>query len=344
MRFLISVVFLSIVLLPGCKTDFEINDDWEDITIVYGLLNANETTHYIRVQKAFLGDASAYDMAQYSDSILYQQGLHIYMEEWKNGSLKKTFDNFEKVYIPKDSGIFACDSHYVFKTTGALDVAAEYRIFIEKAGKPTVASSTTLLGDFIIQRPSLNPSEKIAFHSSDPYKVELKSCEGGRIFSVEINFHYWEVTATDTVLKSINWSDIVSATSPSLTQGQTVTLEIAGTSFLGFLKSAIQDDPQVTLRVAKYKCLDFNICAGDDNLYTYMQLSLPSTGIVQDKPSFTNIENGVGIFASRFNKMVLDKELTQFSIDSLGDGKITQGLKFANYGESQTFWSHIGDH
>ena len=135
MRFLICVVFLSIVLLPGCKTDFEINDDWEDITIVYGLLNSGETTHYIRVQKAFLGNASAYDMAQYSDSILYQQGIHVYMEEWKNGSLKKTFDNFEKVYIPKDSGVFACDNHYVFKTTGALDASAEYRIFIEKAGK-----------------------------------------------------------------------------------------------------------------------------------------------------------------------------------------------------------------
>ena len=343
MRFLICVVFLSIVLLPGCKTDFEINDDWEDITIVYGLLNSGETTHYIRVQKAFLGNASAYDMAQYSDSILYQQGIHVYMEEWKNGSLKKTFDNFEKVYIPKDSGVFACDNHYVFKTTGALDASAEYRIFIEKAGKPTVASSTTLLSSFIIQKPSTNELEKIAFYSSDPYTARWLTCEDGRVYSVAIDFSYWEITATDTVLKTLSWNDISSVIAPSLASGQNLYLDIPGTSFLGYVGSMIKDDPTVINRVVKRKGIDFHFYVGDDNFNTYMQLSMPSTGIVQDKPSFTNIENGIGLFASRYSQSVMDKTLTDKTIDSLADGQITHHLKFLDLSATTTYWSMTGE-
>ncbi len=343
MRFLIFVVFLSVVLLPGCKTDFEINDDWQDITIVYGLLNASETTHYLRVQKAFLGNASAYDMAQYSDSILYQEGLNIYMRERKNGILKKTFDFNDTVKIPKDSGIFACDGHYVFKTTGALDVTAEYRIFIEKAGKPTVASSTTLLSSFIIQKPSTNEQDKISFYSSDPYTARWLTCDGGRVYSVAIDFSYWEITATDTVLKTLSWNDISSVIAPSLAFGQNLYLEIPGTSFLGYVGSMIKEDSQVISRVVKRKGVDFHFYVGNDNFNTYMQLSMPSTGIVQDKPSFTNIENGIGLFASRYSQSVYGKILTDKSIDSLADGQITHHLKFLDLSASTTYWSMTGE-
>ena len=40
---------------------------------------------------------------------------------------------------------------------------------------------------------------------------------------------------------------------------------------------------------------------GSEDLYTYMSVNEPFEGIVQERPVFSNINNGVGLFSSRFN-------------------------------------------
>ena len=60
-------------LLPVKKT-FNINAEWQDITVVYGLLDQSRFHHYIRVNKAFLGNGNALTMAKNFDSTNYPQG------------------------------------------------------------------------------------------------------------------------------------------------------------------------------------------------------------------------------------------------------------------------------
>lgn len=343
MRFLLLPAISVMLLMQGCRNDFDINDDWKDFTIVYGILNSTENTHYLRVQKAYLGDGSAYDMAQFSDSILYKEGLNIYMEEWKNGVLKKTFDFNEKVFIPKDSGTFAYDNHYVFKTTGALDPEAEYKIIIEKAGKPNVTSSTGILSSFVIKNPPMYQPLPVGLHSSAPYEMEWESSEGGKIYNVEINFHFWEITATDTISRTVSWNNLSSVVAPSLDAGQKLTLSVTGSSFLSFVNSQLKNNTEVLLRVAKRKAIDFKFYVGDENLYTYMQLTAPSSGLIQDKPSYTNIENGIGLFASRYNQAITGRSLSDRTLDSLSTGMYTKTLKFANSAETVSYWSVTGE-
>lgn len=343
MRFLIISLFSSLIFLSSCKDDFDINDEWKDITIVYGILNSAQNTHYLRVQKAYLGDGNAYDMAAVSDSILYQQNLNIYMEEWKNGTLKKTFNFNEKVFIPKDSGLFASEDHYVFKTTGALDPQAEYRIFIEKDGQPTVSSSTGLLSSFIIKNPPMYQPLPVSLHSSNSYDIEWESCAGGKVYNVEIDFHYWEITATDTIAKKLNWKGLSTVTAPTLAENQKLTLGVTGSSFLSFVSTQVKEDPSVLKRVAKRQGIDFHFYVGDENLYTYMQLTAPSSGLIQDKPSYTNIENGVGLFASRYNQSISGRTLSDRSLDSLASGVYTNKLRFATSGDTYTYWSQSGE-
>jgi hypothetical protein len=38
--------------------------------------------------------------------------------------------------------------------------------------------------------------------------------------------------------------------------------------------------------------------AGGEDLFTYVEVNQPSIGIVQKKPEFSNIDNGLGIFSS----------------------------------------------
>ena len=57
------------ILFTACETDFPVNAEWEEITVVHGLLDASTDTQYIRINKAYLGEEDAMLMAQYSDSI-----------------------------------------------------------------------------------------------------------------------------------------------------------------------------------------------------------------------------------------------------------------------------------
>jgi len=41
---------------------------------------------------------------------------------------------------------------------------------------------------------------------------------------------------------------------------------------------------------------------GSSTLNTYINLNEPPTGIVQERPVYTNIEGGIGLFSCRYNK------------------------------------------
>ena len=57
------------------------------------------------------------------------------------------------------------------------------------------------------------------------------------------------------------------------------------------------DVPNFYRRVAD-RC-DFEIIMGDDDFYSYIQVTKPSDDLNQNKPQFSNIENGFGIFGCR---------------------------------------------
>ena len=47
-----ALIVLTTILFQACKTDFDINAPWKESAIVYGILNQNDTIHYIKVNKA----------------------------------------------------------------------------------------------------------------------------------------------------------------------------------------------------------------------------------------------------------------------------------------------------
>jgi hypothetical protein len=49
--------------------------------------------------------------------------------------------------------------------------------------------------------------------------------------------------------------------------------------------------------------LDVIISVAAEELNTYMEVNEPSNSIVQDKPEYSNITNGIGIFSSRFKNV-----------------------------------------
>ena len=59
MKFLKFTLLFSILGLYACDNEVDIAAPYKDITVLYGLLDPNEDTNWIRVERGYLGNAAA---------------------------------------------------------------------------------------------------------------------------------------------------------------------------------------------------------------------------------------------------------------------------------------------
>ena len=113
----------ALFFFAGCEAEFSPNTEWSEIPVVYGVLDQDDDTSYVRVQRCFLGEGNQYDYARVADSINYPQGaLSVFIEEWNatatttsagitalhaTGSSPRHIYNFDyKEIVNKEQGIF----------------------------------------------------------------------------------------------------------------------------------------------------------------------------------------------------------------------------------------------
>jgi hypothetical protein len=106
----------------------------------------------------------------------------------------------------------------------------------------------------------------------------------------------WE-GSTDTVYRYFDWfKDTRKSTS-----GEEVESFYSGSTFYAALESYVAYDDETESKVLdRYTgSVDFYVYAGGTELATYMEVNEPSSSIIQERPEYSNIENGIGIFSSR---------------------------------------------
>lgn len=314
------------MLIASCSTDVDVIGDWQETSVVYGLLNQSDTAHYIKVSKAFLGDENAMVMAQEYDSLYYGSELTVSLERVKNGNVLETITLQRDTSIPKESGTFSSPNQVLYKTTKTLHDDSKYNLKISnsKTGNE-VSASTTLVKDFTIDKPKSTESINWNLVNSD-YKVKWQSPVNGKLSQVTIRFYYTEQDKTTTLTedKYIDWV-FTAQESDNTEGGEDMEVAIAGQSFYTFLSSMIEVNSNVNRFIGK---LDFTITVAGEDFTTYMDVNQPSTGILQEKPIYTNIDNGIGIFSSRFEKSVKGLSMVTSSQDSIRYGQHTKNLGF----------------
>ncbi|MBT8195573.1 MAG: DUF4249 family protein [Bacteroidia bacterium] len=313
----------------SCETDFDVNQEWTEIPVIYGLLNTADSITYVRVQKAFLGDGDAFIYASQSDSIYFQDAISVKIEEWDNGIFVDSTILVKDSLVVKDTGIFSNSPHVLFKTVGTFQVQDEKQYKLEVLNSSTgklSTSETNVVEKIIVSKPRVQATSKVELFTQD-YDVTFLSGTNGKIYDLVIRFNYLEEDVNDPtqqVSKYVDWF-FPSETVPNSANNESVEILIAAGSFYTFLSSVLEPDPTVN----RYYCgLDFMFSAGADDLYTYIQVNEPPLGIVQERPQFSNIEGGLGIFSSRLNTSVVDKLLTSDSEGELYSGSETSNLGF----------------
>ncbi len=306
--FSLLVLITFALFLSSCETDFNPNAEYKDITIVYGLLNQSDTITYIKINKAFLGETSAYIMAQDEDFSSYGNNLEVSMEEMVNGSVTDVFYFDTTTVYNKESGVFYAPKQVLYKchTLNQLNEDREYRLIIKNilTGK-IITAETALVEKFNIERPSPNQSI-IEFSTIGKVTVKWRSAEGGRRYQVNMRINYFE-SIDDTLQYESKYIDVNLGTqkAETLESGMLMELESDGLTYYETLKNNLIHNgapPQKYFRIPGK--IEFLISVAGDELSTYIDVNEPSNTIVQVRPEYTNINNGIGIFSARYNNAI----------------------------------------
>jgi hypothetical protein len=302
--YLILSVFA--IVFTACETDFDVNAEWEEVTVVYGLLDAGDEmkTQLIKINKAFLGEMSAPQMAQYADSINFNpNNLDVSIYRIKNGSIIDSVVLDTTIIIKNslasngDTGIFSIDNNTGNEVSSTSSIISGFD-FDMSPSFPFGFIETWIPG---------NPS---ATKFSSTVVRWGNSTDNGVQYQIDLIFNYQEgpkpfdeETAKD---KSIIYTT-------SVLEG-TSQFEFEGEKFFNFLKNELDTNPSL---VRKFIDIDLVMIVGSQDLKTYRIINEEITGIVQERPQFTNINNGIGLFSSRYTKVRYGFPLTSSSIDFL---------------------------
>lgn len=328
-KILFAAVFGAV--MAGCSNELQVMAPYKDIPVVYCVLNPNEGMQYLRLEKSFLGPASAYDMARVPDSIYYRDGI-VNLERWADGELKESFPMTGIEAAPRDTGIFAWDPNYLYKVETPLKGNAEYRLNIRiPSTGATISATTHVVSEFRVIKPE-SFRKTLPFSSYDNYlTVEWVTAPYTRIYQLQIRFHYLEVTGEDTVKKIADWN-IAHYVSEHGAGGEKLSADILQRNFYKWLGNQLDKPSKQMIRLAEKEAIDIIFTVGGEELYLYMEIYKPDSGVPKEKPVFTNIVGGIGLFSSRFRQTLAGKGLSEHSIDSLAYGMYTSELGF---GDSQ---------
>lgn len=326
--FKILFPLLFVFTFNSCSNDLEVLADYKESAAIYGLLDPNMSIQFIKINKVFTNkNSKASDVAKISDS-LYFDSITPELVEIGTG---RRIPLFRANILLKDSGYFANSPNYLYVTNERVYSNQNYRFEMTLPGsKQVVTSETNMVNTPFFQLP-VNFGQKVfSVQTVGTVPIAFSSPKKGKVFDAYFYFNYIEVNKADTNIKTkktISWKVLRSYRTLSDKGDEFVLQRIPGILFFDMLVTSIPKNPDVFRR---FDLCEMELVSGNLELDTYMQASVPSIGIVQKQSDYTNIKNGIGLFASR-NTVYIDQikiaDVTKLILTTNDDYK---GLGFVN--------------
>jgi hypothetical protein len=338
-------LLLSSPLFYSCDSTLNVNAPWKDITVVYGLLNQNDSIHYLKITKAFLGEGNALIFSKIPDSSNYPGRLDVRIEEWKmsydnNGNVYDSqfikaipFDTATITNKEKGDSIFYYPDQLIYKSgiTSKLNPDNTYKLYIKDnlTGKEITAETVLIQKLTEITKPLPAPA-RASFNPGTKNQIIWVTVKGGKRYQFVARFHYLEVSKTDTSDKKskfVDWVIFNDYKTNNTKGGEDVTQVYSSDAFYtvignGIHKNIKDENLSDNYTRAAYK-MEYIFTIAADDMNTYMEVTEPSSTIVQEKPPFTNIVNGIGLFSARYDNTI-DYPIIQnaFSTQTLQELKV----------------------
>lgn len=334
-RLLVAVVLLILAVgFHQCETDIDVIAPKRDVTIIYGLLDANQSRHYIKINRAFVGEDSASKLASQegineykSDEIVSAQIIELSVDGEPTSRIWGLTETFVQ---GKEDGAFFNDSNKIYYFDATLDATKLYRLRVEidvdGEDKKVVTATTDIIGQPVdgggiaqvrLAEPRLTGSnstnggnnrekQEVSWVNSSDYaqgfEVAWSEVTGGVLYTSYIRLFYRDFN----VATGVSTLDSVTLTVGSRKfddAGSSIQFPGIGTEdYFSTLSRRVEDLDTTTNRTTKRVISDtiqFYLEVANEELSTYIEVNQPISDVVQDRPEYTNVTNGIGIFGSR---------------------------------------------
>jgi hypothetical protein len=341
MRFYTKTLFiLSAVtaLFNSCKNDLKILAPYKESVSVYAVLSAQDTMNYVRINKIYLGEGNAYAMAAVQDSVNYQKGiLDVTLERTyygnpagpsaSNPSLTKivlrdtvlqlapgAFNQNQRIWYTKEKLYKDGDYSITIRNTKTGNVFTAKTNMVDKIAQPNVGNLAPPYYP-VTYLPSNPPSYYLDLSAETlKRKIIFVSQVGIAEYDLYARFHYIDSTASGNIPRYVDFP-LPSARPQTASGGELIEVNWYSADLFTFLYSKLIDATANTLFRRAIK-IEFVVTGGNQVFVDFLKVNAPSTSVAQDKPTYTNINGGWGIFGTR-STYVAAKEFHNNTYDHL---------------------------
>lgn len=362
-----GIALVSIALgLTTCKNDLDILAPYKEIPSIYAVLTPQDNIQMIRVNKVFLGEGNALNMAKIADSINYKPGeLTVTLEHYVGGTKSASAGAnggpseivFRDSVITANPGAFNTTQR-VYVSNVRLKTSGEYKLIVKNNTSGSVYTAKSVVLDsvsgnsfppFVPPYYKLTPSQIALYNPGDPnnlnsvyidyslpngnYSYRIITVPNAKIYESRVRVHYED--STSGAIAGKGYMDFVAGLN-SVTEikaGQAMNFNFKGSmAYEGYKKDLeerkVPFGGNLTGRLIRY--VEFIVtCAGQD-YSDYLQYAAPSISIAQDKPLYTNFTGGAyGLFAFR-SRCSVKKEILTTYVNALASDKNLCNYKFLN--------------
>ena len=107
---------------------------------------------------------------------------------------------------------------------------------------------------------------------------------------------------------------------------QALELAFSGETFFQTVATRVGNTANVSKRI--FRGVDILWAVAGEDLNVYLQLSSPISGLVEDRPVYSNVNNGYGLFSTRRFYEIDNKQLDATTVVELVQGQYTAGKLF----------------
>lgn len=354
--FLVASIFT--LLLTRCTTDVDLTAPYVSVPVVFGLLDAEADTQWVRINRTWLSDGDQTQIALISDSSEYDNSrLSAHFVEIINGIDVRIIELQDTLLQNKDqNGVFFAPEHKAYyadtRLGEALNPDANYRLELVIDDTTEVKSETNMISVALgnIQQPPAGLDNiKLNLANVGPsqitypdYTFKWMSTKGASRYDAVLLVHFIEHYWADnfhTVLDSSRARTIempIGTVDPSDDEGGLELVKVFdGETFYTTLETRLEKNIRITRELGVWdeedqiaRAIDFVLIVANEQLAIYLDINAPISGIIQERPEYSNINGGLGLWASRTTQKVIGLGYTTDTIEHLQEGDDTAELNF----------------
>lgn len=210
-RVLLLLYMPLVAFFSSCSTDVNIYADYKEFPIIYGVLDANADTNFIKITRSFYVQGDPYESALNPDSSNYPGKLDARIIEYCNGDSVRELILDTITIRDKSQGLFYAPLQKMYYTAERLPINSNtkkysYKLVVVLPGS-TLTTRADLVGDGCFNVQSLGVNFSKQYFNAIPRHFLFRPAINAAYYDVYFAFNFKEqrTPGGDSVPRTMRW-------------------------------------------------------------------------------------------------------------------------------------------